>query len=160
VSVADAADLVRTWERLSKLPFGRRLFSRLLGHLVPYGATISPEVRALAPGYAQVRIRVTKKLMNHIQSAHAMALGNLAELTGGLALTFGMPGDRRLVAAKFTLEYRKRGYGVLTAECRAPAVDWGPPKQVIDVEVFIRDAAGDVVVRGVGTYHLSVVGRR
>lgn len=158
--LADANDLVRAWERLSKLPLGRRIFSRLLGHLVPYSATISPEVLALAPGYAQVRIRITKKLMNHIQSAHAMALGNLSELTGGLALSFGMPADRRLVASKFTLEYKKRGYGVLTAECRAAAVDWSLPKQVLEVDVVTRDASGDVVVHGVGTYHISVAGRR
>lgn len=147
--------LARTWDKLSRLPAGRHLFSRVLGRMVPYGSTISPFVEALGPGYARICIKITRKLMNHIQSAHAMALGNLAELTGGLALTFAMPGNMRLVAAKFTLEYKKRGYGKLTAESNAPLLDWTLPKQVVEVEVFIRDEAGEVVVRGVGEYHIS-----
>lgn len=149
------SQLARTWDKLSRLPAGRYLFSRVLGRMIPYGATIGAHVEDLGPGYARISIKITRKLMNHIQSAHAMALGNLAELTGGLALTFAMPGNMRLVAAKFTLEYKKRGYGRLTAESNAPLLDWTLPKQVVEVEVFIRDAAGDVVVRGVGEYHIS-----
>lgn len=158
--MADVKTLPAAWERLRKLPFGRKIFSKLLGRLVPYSATIAPEVLELSPGYARVRIRITRGLMNHIQSAHAMALGNLSELTGGLALSFGMPAGNRLVAAKFTLEYLKRGYGTLIAECRAPQVDWSLAKQVVEAEVLTRDEHGDVVVRAVGMYHISAPASR
>lgn len=153
--VEEPSVLARAWTKLSRLPGGRHLFSRVLGRTVPYSRTIKPYVADLGPGYAKLQIRITHPLTNHIGSAHAMVLGNLAELTGGLALTFAMPASLRLVAAKFTLEYKKRGYGRLTAESNAPLLDWTLPKQVVEVEVFIRDEAGDVVVRGVGEYHIS-----
>ena len=79
--------LFSKWEALSRYPFGRSLFARLLGFTVPYAATVVPEVQRLDLGVAQVCFGDRRRVRNHLGSIHAAALTNLGELAANLALT-------------------------------------------------------------------------
>ena len=144
------------WRRLSPLPGGRRLFSFLLGRLVPYTGSIGPLVEELEPGYARVSLADRKAVRNHLRSIHAIALANLAEAASGLAVIAALPPGARGILVGFRIEYLKKARGRLVAECRCTIPDLtGAAAVEAEPLVEVRDAAGDVVVRAWPRWRLS-----
>ena len=138
--------LLSLWRRLSPLPAGKWLFSRSLGFTVPYTGTVKPRVEELRPGYARVSMRDRRAVRNHLQSVHAIALMNLAEVTSGLAMVVGLPDGARSIVTGLSIEYLKKARGSLSAECTAPTIDASVEGEH-RLESVVRDAAGDVVAR-------------
>lgn len=140
-----AASLIREgWQRLRGLPGGRFLFSRLLGAAIPYTGALGAEVLTLEVGYARVQLRERRAVRNHLRSIHAIALCNLAELTGNLALVYSLPDDSRFIVTSLAIEYHKKARGVITGECHCT-----PPasadKQTYELSVTLTDQSGAVV---------------
>lgn len=132
------------WRRLSALPAGKRLFSRLLGHYVPYTGNLGATVELLELGHCIVTLRERRKLRNHLDSVHAMALANLGEMATGLALMNSLPEQARGILKHFHIDYLKKARGLLTADCRCEIPD-GNQQREIEVFCEIRDTAGAVV---------------
>jgi len=132
------------WTRLSGLPGGRWIFSRLLGLMVPYTGGLGATGILFAPGHVRVRLKDRRKVRNHLHSIHAMALGNLGELSTGLAVLGAMPPSVRGILTGFEISYQKKARGVLIAEarCEVPEVT---DSVDYSVDAEIRDAEGDVV---------------
>lgn len=131
---------------MSGLPGGRRLFSAMVGRLAPYTGSIGAVVEALEIGFSRVKMEDRRAVRNHLRSIHAIALANLAELTGNVALAYSLPDDGRFIVAGMDIEYLKKARGTLTAECECPV----PPdasRAEYDVSVSIRDADGDEVAK-------------
>ena len=135
-----------TWGRLSPLPGGKRMFSKLIGTLAPYTGTIDPLVVELAPGHAGVELEDRRRVRNHLRSGHAIALMNLAEVATGLAISAGLPDDARGILAGLSIEYLKKARGRLVAECDCE-VPSDSERREYAVEGVIRDRDGDVVAR-------------
>lgn len=136
----------RQWDRLSRLPAGRWIFSRLLRLMVPYTGTIKPTVLELRTGYARVEMRDRRGVRNHLRSIHAVALLNIAEAASGLALVYSMPDGMRGILVGMSIEYMKKARGTLVAECHCEVPAPGPRRE-LELTVEVRDAAGDVVAR-------------
>ena len=136
----------KAWDRLEKVPGGRALFSRLVGQAAPYSGTIGARVEELSMDHARVVMRDRRAVRNHLDCVHAIALENLAELTGNLALAYSMPSDARFIVAGMDIEYVKKARGAITASC-----DFEMPrtsdKHEYRVPVELRDPGGEVVVR-------------
>ena len=144
------------WRRLSPLPGGRWLFSRLLGWMAPYSGTIGSRVERLEPGFARVTLADRRRVRNHLDSIHAVALVNLAEQASGLAVLMGLPPDVRGILTGLTISYRKKARGRLAAECRCaiPAVQTSLDYEAV---ATISDAGGDVVAQAVARWRLGPV---
>lgn len=146
------------WQRLRGLPGGPRIFSRLLGAAIPYTGALGAQVLTLEPGYAKVRLDERRAVRNHLRSIHAIALSNLAELTGNLALAYSLPEDSRFIVTKLCIEYKKKARGSIVAECRCE-----PPRsserQEYELHIALTDQSGVVVASAVLTTLVSPVAR-
>jgi len=135
------------WDRLHAVPGGKLLYSRIIGRLAPYTSTIGAVVQELRGGYSRVAMTDRRAVRNHLSCVHAVALANLVELTGNLALGYSLPDDARFIVAGMSLDYLKKARGTITGECHIPTID-SSDKREYQVPVTLRDEAGDVVVEG------------
>ena len=132
------------WRSLNSLPAGGWLFSRLLGRYAPYSGTIGATVDVLEPGHSVVVLRERRRVRNHLDSIHAMAIANLGEMATGLALMNSLPDRARGILKRFDIDYLKKARGRLTAECHCEVPDSNAEREV-DVVCDIHDRSGDVV---------------
>jgi len=140
-----AANILEIWTRLKRYPFGRWIFNFLLRRLVPYTGTISPIVRHLEPGRAEVEIKDRRRVRNHLRSIHATALVTLGEAASGLALIAALPADQRSILVGFEIEYFKKARGTLTAESTAPTIETSNERREVLIESSIFDASRNEV---------------
>ena len=136
------------WDRLNTLPGGKRLFSFMVGRAARYTGTIGAQIEELRPGFAKVTMRDRPYVRNHIRSVHAVALANLVELTGNVALAYSLPDDARFIVAGMDLRYIKKARGTITGTSECPVPDSSQTTD-FDVPVILRDESGEVVVEAV-----------
>ena len=137
--------LLRAWRRLGGNPLGRWVFNQFVRLAVPYSGSTSPRVQEISPGRARVHLRDKRRVRNHLNSIHAIALANVLELTSGLAMMAALSSDVRGIVRSLEVQYHKKARGLLevTSECQ-------PPSSLTENTEFLataeaRDASGDVV---------------
>ncbi len=139
--------VIERWNRANGSAFGRWLFSRAVGRFAPYTGTIGARIEELEPGRSVVIMRDRKSVRNHLKSIHAVALTNLIELSGSLAIIASMHPGTRMIPVRLESEFVKKARGTVTAEgsCKPPEPGFTGELQGA---VVVRDAAGDEVTRG------------
>lgn len=146
-SLDKRGNLIRNgWDRLHALPGGKRVFSTMVGRAAPYTGTINALVTDLGLGFAETKMEDRRKVRNHLQCVHAIALANLAELTGNVAIAYSMPDDARFIVAGMTIDYLKKARGTITGICECP-VPADAERREYEVPVTLVDPVGDEVVR-------------
>jgi acyl-coenzyme A thioesterase PaaI-like protein len=142
-------NLIRqAWDVIHGLPGGKVLFSKLVGRMAPYTGTINALVVALREGHAEVAMADKKAVRNHLDCVHAIALANLAELAGNVALAYSIPDDARFIVSGMEIEYLKKARGPITALGESPVPRTSTRAQY-HVTVSLRDASGEEVARAI-----------
>lgn len=131
------------WDRLSGVPGGKRLFSRIVGMTAPYTGSIRARVQHLEFGRAEVVMRDRPGLRNHLHSVHAIALANLAELAGNICLAYTLPDDARFIVAGLTMDYRKKARGPVMGRCTFQVETSERREYAVPVELL--NTEGDIV---------------
>lgn len=138
--------ILHTWNLFQRFPGGKYLFSRFLGKMVPYSGTIHPHVLDLEPGFARIQMADRKRVRNHLDCVHAVALMNLGEIASGLSFISAIPSDARAILVKFSIEFIKKARGTLVAESRCEPTTSTEPKEVT-LEAAIKNTDGETVAR-------------
>jgi acyl-coenzyme A thioesterase PaaI-like protein len=144
-SSAAATSILRWWNRLSGLPGGLWLFSRLIGWKAPYSATIRAHVDEISPGYARVSLKDRYRVRNHLKSIHAIALINLGEIATGLAVLTAIPENMRGIVLGLNAEYLKKARGKLSATAEFKLPDEIIENTACEVTAELKDQSGDIV---------------
>lgn len=139
--------LVDIYQRLARLPGGRRLFSRLVCFKAPYFGSIGPTLDSLAPGTATATLEHRRRITNHLGTVHAIALCNLAEFVGGLATEASTPRGMRWIPKGMQVEYLAKASGRQRATAHVPALDVREAGYEAPVTVEVRDTRDTVVFR-------------
>ncbi|WP_299018285.1 DUF4442 domain-containing protein [uncultured Photobacterium sp.] len=74
--------------------------------IAPYFSTIKPQFLELKPGYTEVAIKKRRKVTNHINTVHAIAMCNMAELAGGIMTDVSVPTKCRWIPVGMTVEVK------------------------------------------------------
>ncbi len=127
--------------------------------MAPYSGTIGARVAELEPGWCRVTLRDRRRVRNHLASVHAMALANLAEMASGLAVLVGLPPGIQGIVTGFSISFKKKARGLLTAECRVTGLDV-TTEQEHEAGVTVTDAQGDVVAIATARWRLRPIPRR
>ena len=142
------------WDRLNGVPGGSFLFGRVIRFGSPYTASIRPIVKEVRAGYARVEMRDRRRVANHLGSIHAIALANIGEFTGGLAMTATAPPNVRSILVKLEVDYLKKARGRVVAECHCTVPTVHETMNQL-ITTTVRDAGGDDVARVTATWRLS-----
>lgn len=144
------------WARLSPLPGGKRLFSRIISWKAPYFRSIRPVFVELRPGYCEVRMHKRHAVLNHIGTIHAIALCNLAEVAGGIMTEITVPPHYRWIPKGMSVEYLAKAPTDVKAIAKLVLPqDLGESSEV-PAKIHIEDVNGQVVFRAVITMHVSL----
>lgn len=138
----------RAWNASTRMPGGRRLFDALIALTIPYTASIRPRVLSVEVGHARVELRDRRAVRNHLNSIHAVALANLAEYAGNLALAYSLPDGARFIVKRLSIDYEKKARGVIVAEGRCPPVE-STERRELEVTCELFDGRGSRVARAV-----------
>jgi acyl-coenzyme A thioesterase PaaI-like protein len=138
--------LCEVWNLLSGMPGGKIVFSRFIGRFVPYASNVHATVTVLRAGYAEVQMPDRRAVRNHLDCVHEIALANLADLAGTLALACSLPDDARALPSGMQIEHMKHARGPITAvaECPVPRT---AARARHDVLVRLRDESLEEVAR-------------
>jgi len=145
-SFAKPSALRQIWPYLKSMPGGGAVLGRVIGRMAPYTDTIRPEIVELDTGYAKVRMADVRRVRNHLNCVHAIALMNLGEVSTGTAMLYSLPEDARGIITNLSMEYLKKARGPITAECRCEVPQTSERKEY-EVHADLKNEAGEVVAR-------------
>ncbi|MGJ7902237.1 hotdog fold domain-containing protein [Lysobacter sp. 1R34A] len=143
-----STDVLSLYKKMTRWPAGHWLFSRAICWNAPYFASISPRFESLESGRCSATMRHRRKVTNHLGTVHAIAMCNLAELTGGVMTDVSIPRSMRWIPVGMSVEYLKKAVGQVRAVATpaAPIVESASAYD-LPVDVVVTDPAGDAVFR-------------
>ena len=134
----------------------RSMWDRFSGRLVPYTGSIKPRVLELTATGARIELRDRRAVRNHLNSIHAIALANLAELSTGLPLAYAVQPRGRAILLSLNVEFLKKARGTLVGSSSFIAPD-ATHEEDIEIPVEVRDGGGNVVARARARWRVGPV---
>ena len=147
--MATTSPVMSLYERTTRLPQGRRVFSLLFSLKAPYFATVRPRFAALRPDYAELVVRKRRRVQNHIGTVHVIAICNGLEAAMGALAEVSIPAHKRWIPRGMEVSYTAKATSDITCIAETDRAQWTGDDPDVPVRVRgVRDD-GTVVVEGV-----------
>jgi acyl-coenzyme A thioesterase PaaI-like protein len=142
------------WQKTSRLPQGKRIFSIAFARKAPYFATVRPRFVDIRPNRAELVIRKRRKVHNHIGTLHAIALCNGLEAAMGALAEATIPRDKRWIPKGMEVAYTAKADSDVTCVAETDPALWADdalPASGGELPVRVRGVRrdGEVVIEGV-----------
>jgi len=142
------------WQKTSRLPQGKRIFSIAFARKAPYFATIRPRFVDIRPNHAELVIPKRRAVHNHIGTVHAIALCNGLEAAMGALAEATIPPDKRWIPKGMDVAYTAKADSDVTCIAETDPGQWtgdALPTSGGDLPVRVRGVRldGEVVIEGV-----------
>lgn len=139
--------VLKLYNRLARVPGGRRVFSIGFARRAPYFRSIRPRFVHVTPNYAALVLRNRRAVHNHIGTVHAIAVCNGLEAAMGALAEATIPDGKRWLPKGMEVAYLAKATSDLTCVAETDPADWeGGPG--VPVRVHARREDGTVVVEG------------
>ncbi len=143
------ANVMDLYTQTTRLPAGKRIFSRLFSLKAPYFATVRPRFVELRPNYAELRIKKRRGVLNHIGTVHVIAICNGLEAAMGSLAEVTVPSNKRWIPKGMDVSYTAKATSDITCVAETDPDAWTGDDPDVPVRVRgVRDD-GKVVVEGV-----------
>lgn len=133
--------------KLTKLPFGNKLFSLVVARMAPYFKTIKPLITELRPNYCVCMVPKRNAVHNHIKTVHVIAICNGLEMAMGMMAEASIPSHLRWIPKGMSLDYTAKAGSDIRCVAEVDPTLWQPGD--LDVKVTAYDDNDIVVVKGV-----------
>lgn len=97
--------VLNIFKNITKYPFGHKIFSMIVARKAPYFSTIKPLVTTLKPNYCECLIKKHKRVENHIQTVHVIAICNGLEMAMGIMAEASIPKHLRWIPKGMNVNY-------------------------------------------------------
>ena len=108
-------DLIKLYNSISKLLFGKKIFTFIICWRAPYFSSITPLITELTPETLQVVVKLRRNVKNHLGTMHAIAMCNACELAAGVFLEANLPKAKRWIPKAMQVEYLQKATTDITA---------------------------------------------
>lgn len=147
--MATTSPVMSLYERTTRLPQGRRVFSLLFSLKAPYFASVRPRFAELRPDYAELVVRKRRRVQNHIGTVHVIAICNGLEAAMGALAEVSVPAHKRWIPRGMEVSYTAKATSDITCIAETERAQWTGDDPDVPVRVRgVRDD-GTVVVEGV-----------
>jgi acyl-coenzyme A thioesterase PaaI-like protein len=142
-------NLLSIHRRVSTLPMGDALFSRLFSLKAPYFGTVRPRFVALRPNYVELTIAKRRRVQNHIGTVHVIAICNGLEAAMGALAEVSIAPEKRWIPKGMDVRYTAKAVSDITCIAETDSQQWTGDNPDVPVRVRgVRDD-GTTVVEGV-----------
>ncbi len=146
--------LLKLWKSLGGTGVGRWLISRMVCIKAPYFSSIKPLFIEVKPGTVEIFFKKRRSVLNHINTVHAIAMCNAAELAGGSCLDVSLDRDFRWIPVGMEVKYLKMAKTDLRAICSVEDFHWSEAQDVV-MPVGVFDTHGEEVFHADITMRVS-----
>jgi acyl-coenzyme A thioesterase PaaI-like protein len=148
--------VLNLWKMFSNKPGGKWLFSKAIAEKAPYFKTIRPKFEELSESRCVVTSKLRRAVSNHIGTFHAIAMCNMAEVTGGVLTEACVPAKtHRWIPKGMTVEYLKKAETDLRAVAEFDPLPSFGAAMDLPVTVNVFDTNEQLVFRAVITMWVS-----
>jgi len=134
------------YNRVTRLPFGNKIFSIIVARMAPYFSTIKPLITELKPNYCVCFIKKGKRVHNHIKTVHVIAICNGLEMAMGVMAEASVPKHLRWIPKGMSLDYTAKAGSDIRCVAKVNPEQWQPGDLLVEVTAYDSDDV--VVVKG------------
>ena len=143
------ANVMDLYNRVTRLPAGKKIFSVLFSQKAPYFAKVRPRFTELRPNYAELTIKKRRGVQNHIGTVHVIAICNGLEAAMGALAEASVPSNKRWIPKGMEVSYAAKATSNITCIAETDPEAWTGDDPDLPVRIRgVRDD-GTVVVDGV-----------
>jgi acyl-coenzyme A thioesterase PaaI-like protein len=152
--IPSKSPVLKLWNIFGATGAGRWLVSKIVCFKAPYFSSIKPVFSMLQPGQVELRFKKRRAVTNHLQSVHAIAMCNAAELAAGICMDISLSANLRWIPVGMEVKYLKMAKTDLLAVCKAEHYHWDEAQDVV-LPVSLLDTNNEEVFNAKITMRVS-----